>query len=72
MRKRLGLLLALIPAIGSAAYVLSEPTPDARPSPAPKTLEAPQATPAESSDDAAQSHAPQPSPGEVIGVPMLA
>lgn len=73
MRKRLGLLLALIPAIGSAAYVLSDPVPDARPSPAPKTLEAPQATPAESSDDgAAQSQSPQPSPGEVIGVPMLA
>lgn len=70
MRKRLGLLLALIPAIGSAAYVLSEPAPDARPSPAPKTLEAPQSIPAERDD--AQSQAPQPSPGEVIGVPMFA
>jgi hypothetical protein len=70
MRKRFGLLLVLIPAIGSAAYVLSDPAQEASPRPAPKTLEAPQSKPVERDD--AQSQTPQHEPGEVIGVPMFA
>jgi hypothetical protein len=83
MRKRLGLLLILIPAIASAAYVLNGSGSNAGAAPAPKTLGAPQATPRESSDpsskpvepvesDDAHTQAPQQSAGEVIGVPMLA
>jgi hypothetical protein len=68
MQRRLGLLLILIPAIASAAFVLADSADRARP--APKTLEAPKSTPAERDD--AQSQAPQHSSGEVIGVPMLA
>jgi hypothetical protein len=72
MQRRLGLLLILIPAITSAAFVVADSVDRARPAPAPKTLEAPQPQPAERDD--AQSQAPQHSPGEgeVIGVPMFA
>ena len=79
MRKRLGLLLVLIPPIASAAYVLNEWERAAPERPAPKVLEAPRATPREPAEtgqpaerDDAQSQAPQQAPGEVIGVPMLA
>ncbi|HKQ13038.1 MAG TPA: hypothetical protein VJT80_06355 [Steroidobacteraceae bacterium] len=71
MRRRLGLLLILIPMIASAALALKESSEHARPAPAPKKLEAPHATPTESSDDS-RSRVPQRPPGEVIGVPMLA
>jgi hypothetical protein len=72
MQKRLGLLLILIPAITSAAFVVADSVDHARSTPAPKTLEAPESKPVERDD--AQSQAPQHSPGEgeVIGVPMLA
>ena len=72
MQRRLGLLLILIPAIASAAFVVADSVEHARPVPAPKTLEAPAPKPAERDD--AQSQAPQHSPGEgeVIGVPMFA
>lgn len=70
MQRRLGLLLVLIPPIASAAFVLADSLEHARPEPAPKTLEAPKATPAERDD--AQSQVPQRPSGEVIGVPMLA
>lgn len=69
---RIGLLLVLIPTIGSA-YLSSAQRRDDDSSSAPKTLEAPasKSPPAESREDA-QSQAPQHAPGEVIGVPMLA
>jgi len=69
MQRRLGLLLILIPAIASAAFVVADSVEHARPAPAPKTLEAPKSKP-----DDAQSQAPQHAPGEgeVIGVPMFA
>jgi hypothetical protein len=70
MQRRLALLLILIPAIASAAFVLADSAEQARRAPAPKSLEAPKSTPTERDD--AQSQAPQHSPGEVIGVPMLA
>jgi hypothetical protein len=70
MQQRLGLLLILIPAIASAAFVFADVAEHARPTPAPKTLEAPKAKPAERDD--AQSQTPQHSTGEVIGVPMFA
>ena len=81
MKKRLGLVLVLIPAIASAAYVWNQSAVEGGAPPAPKTLEAPRspqqqqpsgtgAKPAERND--AQSQAPQQSPGEVIGVPMVA
>lgn len=81
MQKRLGLVLVLIPAIASAAYVWNQSAVEGGAPPAPKALEAPRsppqrqpsgagAKPAERDD--AQSQAPQQSPGEVIGVPMLA
>ena len=72
MQKRLGLLLILIPAIASAAFVVADSVEHTRPAPAPKTLEAPKAKPAERDD--AQSQTPQQSSGEgeVIGVPMFA
>ena len=72
MRNRLGLLLVLIPMFASAALVLKDSAERARPAPAPKKLEAPAATPKNESSDDAHSQLPQPSPGEVIGVPMLA
>jgi hypothetical protein len=71
MHKRLGLLLVLIPMIASAAFVLKDAAEHARPTPAPKKLEAPSSTPTESSDDS-HSQVPQRPPGEIIGVPMLA
>jgi hypothetical protein len=70
-RARIGLLLVLIPAIASAAYLLGGSTEDAGAPPVPKPIETPQSTPAESSDDS-HSHAPQHSSDEVIGVPMFA
>ena len=70
MQKRLGLLLILIPAIASAAFVLADSAQHAPPASAPKTLEAPKAKPGERDD--AQSQAPQHPTGEVIGVPMFA
>jgi hypothetical protein len=70
MQQRLGLLLILIPAIASAAFVFADVAEHARPAPAPKILEAPKATPAERDD--AQSQTPQHPTGEVIGVPMFA
>jgi hypothetical protein len=70
MQQRLGLLLILIPAIASAAFVFADVAEHARPTPAPKTLEAPKAKPVERDD--AQSQTPQHSTGEVIGVPMFA
>ena len=71
MRRRLGLLLVLIPMIASAALVWKDAAEHARPAPAPKKLEAPHPTPSESSDDS-HSQIPSRPPGEVIGVPMLA
>ena len=75
MRKRFGLLLVLIPMIASAALVLKDAAEHARPAPAPapapKKLEVP-ASPANESSDDSHSQVPQHSPGEVIGVPMLA
>lgn len=72
MRKRFGLLLVVIPMIASAALVLKDAAEHARPAPTPKQqLEAPESTPSESSNES-QSQVPQHSPGEVIGVPMLA
>jgi len=72
MQRRLGLLLILIPAIASAAFVVADSVDHARPTPAPKTHEAPESKPVERDDT--QSQAPQHSPGEgeVIGVPMFA
>ena len=70
MRNRLGLLLILIPMIASAAFVLADSAERARP--APKKLEAPAAAPKNESSDESRSQLPQHSPGEVIGVPMLA
>ena len=71
MRNRFGLLLVLIPMIASAALVLKDAAEHARPAPAPKKLEVP-ASPANESSDDSHSQVPQHSPGEVIGVPMLA
>ena len=70
MQRRLGLLLILIPAITSAAFVVADSIEQARPQSAPKSLEVPRSKPVEHED--AQSQAPQHSPGEVIGVPLLA
>lgn len=70
-RARIGLLLGLIPAIASAAYLLGGSSEDAGAPPAPKQIQSPQSTPAESSDDS-HSHAPQQPTDEVIGVPMFA
>ena len=73
MRKRFGLLLILIPMIASAALALKDSAEHARPAPAPKKLEVPASTPAETeSSDDAHSQVPQHPPGEVIGVPMVA
>jgi len=72
MRNRLGLLLILLPMIASAAFVLADSSERARPAPAPKKLEAPAAAPKNESSDESRSQLPQHSPGEVIGVPMLA
>jgi hypothetical protein len=80
MRKRLGLVLVMIPAIASAAYVWNQSAVDAGAQPAPKAIEAPRPPPQQPSGSSAkpadrddtQSQAPQQSPGEVIGVPMFA
>jgi hypothetical protein len=72
MRRRLGLLLVVIPMIASAALVLKDAAEHARPAPAPKKIETPASTtPTESSDDS-HSQVPQRPRGEVIGVPMFA
>jgi hypothetical protein len=71
-RARIGLLLGLIPAIASAAYLLGGSSEDAGAPPAsPQKIETPQSTPDEPSDDS-HSHAPQQPANEVIGVPMFA
>ncbi len=71
MRKRLGLLLVLIPAtIGPAAYILSTSAQDTTPRAVPKPIEAPQ--PSESTDDSRPLPPQHSSSGEVIGIPMLA
>ena len=71
MQRGLGLLLVLIPPIVSAAFVIADSMDHAHSQPAPKTLEAPQSTPAGEREDT-QSQVPQRPSGEVIGVPMLA
>jgi len=72
MRNRLGLLLILLPMIASAAFVLADSSERAHPAPAPKKLETPASTPKNESSDESRSQLPTHSPGEVIGVPMLA
>ncbi len=72
MQKRLGLLLVLLPMLASGAFVLTDSAEHARPAPAPEKLEAPAPKPQPAERDEAHSQAPQHSPGEVIGVPMLA
>ena len=71
MQQRLGLLLILIPAIASAAFVFADVAEHSRSAPTPETLEAPKAKQPAERDDA-QSQTPQHSTGEVIGVPMFA
>jgi hypothetical protein len=68
---QVGLLLVLISTIGSAAFLVTDAASDADAAPAPKKIVAPRSTPAESSDES-HSQVPQQSPGEVIGIPMLA
>jgi hypothetical protein len=70
---RVGLLLVLIPTIGSAAFLIADAAQRNAPPPAPKVIEAPPSSPDESAGDS-QSQAPpqQPSDGEVIGIPLLA
>jgi hypothetical protein len=70
-RARIGLLLGLIPAIASAAYLLGGSSDDAGAPPAPRQIETPQSTSDEPADDS-HSHAPQQPANEVIGVPMFA
>jgi hypothetical protein len=73
MQKRIGLLLIVVPVIASAAFVLNAPAGDAGAQPAPKKIEAPSSTtPDDKASDESRSQLPQHSPGEVIGVPMLA
>ena len=70
---RVGLLLVLVPTIGSAAFLVADWAQHTAPAPAPKTLET-QQPPADASSDDSHSQAPpqQHSTGEVIGIPMLA
>ena len=70
---RVGLLLVLIPTIGSAAFLVADWAEHNPPAPAPKTLEIEQ-PPADASSDGSHSQTPaqQPADGEVIGVPLLA
>jgi hypothetical protein len=70
---RVGLLLVLIPTIGSAAFHVADWAQHTAPAPAPKTLET-QQPPADASSDDTHTQAPsqQHSTGEVIGIPMLA
>jgi hypothetical protein len=68
---RVGLLLVLIPTIGSAAFLWADTAQRPDPVPTPKTIAAPPATSDESADDS-HSQAPANSTGEVIGIPMLA
>jgi hypothetical protein len=68
-----GLLLVLIPTIGSAAFLVADWAEHSPPAPTPKTIEIEQ-PPADPSTDGSHSQTPaqQPSDGEVIGVPLLA
>ena len=68
---RVGLLLVLIPTISSAAFLFADWAQHTAPAPAPKTLEI-LPPPADASSEGSHSQAPVHSPGEVIGVPMLA
>jgi hypothetical protein len=68
---RVGLFLVLIPTIGSAAFLVADWAQHTPAAPAPKTLET-QQPPADASSDDSHSQAPAHSPGEIIGVPMLA
>jgi hypothetical protein len=67
---RVGLLLILIPTISSAAFLFADWAQHTAPAPTPKTLEI--QPPADASSEGSHSQAPAHSPGEVIGVPMLA
>jgi hypothetical protein len=64
------LFLILIPTIGSAAFLVADWAEHTAPAPAPK-LEI-QQPPADASSEGSHSQAPAHSPGEVIGIPMLA
>jgi hypothetical protein len=68
---RVGLLLVLIPTIGSAAFLVADWAEHTSPPPAPKTLEI-QQPPTDASSEDSHSQAPAHSDGEVIGIPMLA
>jgi hypothetical protein len=68
---QVGLFLILIPTIGSAALLVVDWAQHTAPAPAPKTLEI-QQPPADASSEGSHSQAPAHSPGEVIGIPMLA
>jgi hypothetical protein len=68
---RVGLLLVLIPTIGSAAFLWADSAQRPDPAPAPQTIEAPPSASDESADDS-HSQAPAHSSGEVIGIPLLA
>ncbi len=70
---RVGLLLVLIPTIGSAAFLVADWAQHTAPAPPPKTLET-QQPPADASSDDSHSQAPaqQEFTGEIIGIPMLA
>jgi hypothetical protein len=70
--ERVGLLLVLIPTFGSAAFLLADSAQDAEPVPPPKKIEAPASTPTKSSDESHSQVPQQQSPGEIIGIPMLA
>jgi hypothetical protein len=72
--ERVGLLLVLICTFGSAGFLLADSASDADSTPAPEKIEAPASTPApaESSDESHSQVPQQQSPGEVIGIPMLA
>jgi hypothetical protein len=70
---RVGLLLVLIPTIGSAAFLIADAAQRNDPPPAPKAIEAPPSTSDESVDDSHSQAPPQQhSDGEVIGIPLLA
>lgn len=68
---RVGLLLVLIPTIGSAAFLWADSAQRSDSAPAPQTIEAPSSSSDESVEDS-HSQAPAHSDGEVIGIPLLA
>ena len=71
---RVGLLLVLLPTIGSAAFLVADWAEHTAPAPVPKTLEI-QQPPADATSDDSHTQAPpaqQPADGEVIGIPLLA